>query len=82
MYEPLLDYARRRNQEQLRKMTIERTIATMRPAKMKMNEHLLLGLSDLLLFLGNRIRPKNIYASAHESLMKQNNAFAKTIEGV
>lgn len=82
MYEPLLEYARQKSQQQIRKIAIQNELAAKHSDKTAWSERFLLELSDLLLYLGNRIRPKSIYASAHESLMKQNNGFAKTIEGV
>jgi hypothetical protein len=82
MYEPLLEYARQRNRDHLRKIATDKALAALCPNQIGLSERLLLSLSDLLLHLGARIRPKDLCASAQEGFVSQNQSFAKTAEGV
>lgn len=58
MYEPLLDYARQSNQELIRRLALAKQIKGYRSQNPHWQERLLLNLSNLLLSLGNKIRPQ------------------------
>lgn len=81
MYEMLLDYGRRKNQEHLQKIATARALAAMCPDRIGLSERILLGLSDFLLYLGARIRPKDLCASSQESFLSQNHTYINSVEG-
>ena len=57
-YEPFLDYARRYNDDLVKRIALEKELEALKPPKSRLLNGFLLRASDLLLAIGERIRPQ------------------------